>query len=307
MNQYNCEPLKIGDRFNHPRDGWYEIISIPAPNRAEIKFDNTGYVCVRSFHNVRHGKVRDRQGVWFHHVGERYQNKQGDWYTLIDIPQMKVGTVRFDVTGTEITTAMCNVKSGNIKDFNKPTIFGVGYIGKRREIGKTNKTEAYRHWHNLLKRCYDEKVWNKHPTYKDCLVCEQWHNFSVFEQWFNENYMAGYCLDKDVLVKGNKVYSPETCCFVPNEINVLFTKRQNHRGKLPIGVVYSESKQKYKVCFSRGKKTYYIGYFQSTEKAFAAYKQEKETYIKEVANKWKERIASNVYEAMMKYEVEITD
>lgn len=68
--------------------------------------------------------------------------------------------------------------------------------------------------------------------------------------------MVGWALDKDILVKGNKIYSPETCCFVPQEINNLFTKRKSCRGTLPIGVKYIKENKKFSASFSRNKKNY---------------------------------------------------
>jgi hypothetical protein len=77
----------------------------------------------------------------------------------------------------------------------------------------------------MMMRCYSLKWSSKFPTYKDCIVDERWHNFQIFGEWFEENYVEGFELDKDILGKSSKIYSPETCCFVPQEINLMFTKR----------------------------------------------------------------------------------
>ena len=78
----------------------------------------------------------------------------------------------------------------------------------------------------MLERCYSQKTQEKHTTYKECSVSEEWYNFQNFAEWMDKNYnyetMQKWHLDKDILFKGNKIYSPERCAFVPQEINVLF-------------------------------------------------------------------------------------
>ena len=117
----------------------------------------------------------------------------------------------------------------------------------------------------------------------------------------------GFQLDKDILVKGNKVYSEDTCCFVPAEINYLIIKANRIRGKYPIGIYEDKQAGKFKVRISVGGKQKHIGRYYCEKEAFYAYKQAKEAYIKEVAEKWKDKIDPKVYDALMQYDVEITD
>lgn len=178
------------------------------------------------------------------HIGDIIHGKYGDYEIIERIP-IKKAKIRFIDTGTVVVDTIGNVLRGTVKDYMKPIIFGVGYIGFRSKRGlSVGRSKSYYTWHNMLKRCYDEESLKKRPTYSDCYVCEEWKCFANFEKWFKENHIAGYCLDKDILFKNNKMYSPQTCCFVPNEINCILTKRQNKRGDLPIGVRYSDSKKK---------------------------------------------------------------
>ena len=117
--------------------------------------------------------------------------------------------------------------------------------------------------------------------------------------------MQGWHLDKDILIKGNKIYSPETCCFVPQEVNILFIKNSKRREGLPIGVY--KQKNSFVAHLSKGKEQIYLGSFSTIEECFQAYKIAKEEYIKEMADKWKPLIHLKVYEAMYNYKVEITD
>lgn len=183
-----------------------------------------------------------------------------------------------------------------------------GVIDKRGINSESDK-KPHQHWKEMIKRCYDPNNLKVHPTYNDCSVCDEWLTYSTFKCWFDDNYMEGYQLDKDILVKGNKVYSPDTCCFVPREINTLFVKRQNQRGDYPIGVSYDKGRGKYASGLTMRGKRIALGRFLTSSEAFQAYKTAKEAYIKEVANEYYSdgRITKRVYDALMRYEVEITD
>lgn len=304
--------VKVGDRYYHPIHGWYEVIGIVDTRTVTIKFDNTQTVRDVSKYRILNGRIKDYKSPFYHQVGESYTNKYGR-YEIIKILPHKKALVKFENTGTIVEGSICNIRKGSVKDFNSPEIFGVGYIGCFRNNERTSKDRAYIVWRNMLMRCYDEKTYIKHPTYKGCTVCEEWHNYSNFKQWFDENYIEGYVIDKDILFKGNKVYSSETCCFVPNEINALFTKRQNHRGEFPIGVKFCKEQRRFKACyksmFTKDNIKTYIGCFSTPEEAFEAYKKAKEEYIKEVAEKYYKEgtISEKVYNALMNYKVEITD
>lgn len=164
----------------------------------------------------------------------------------------------------------------------------------------------------MMKRCYSERYQKLKPSYVGTKVCESWLKPENFYDWFSENYnpdiMANWQLDKDILVKDNKVYSPETCCFVPKEINALFTKRQNRRGEYPIGVSKIKyGKKPYFSCLGKYGKRVRLGYYETPQEAFIAYKQAKELHIKEIADSFKHLIEDRVYKALYAYKVEITD
>ena len=210
-----------------------------------------------------------------------------------------------------------NFKKGNVKCPYEPNICGIGYIGegeyKVSENGK--QTKCYNVWYDMLKRCYDEKCQEKHPTYKDCKVSEEFHNFQDFGKWFDNNYYEiegeKMCLDKDILVKHNKVYSPETCIFVPERINTLFIKCDKSRGDSVIGT--SPKDGKYQVScnlinpVTGESKKEYLGFYDTQEKGFETYKYYKEKNIKEVAEYFKRYIPIELYQVLYSYEVEIDD
>lgn len=162
----------------------------------------------------------------------------------------------------------------------------------------------------MLERCYSPKYHAKEAPYKDCSVCDEWLTYSNFKRWFDDpdnGYHGGYQLDKDILVKGNKIYSPDTCCFVPQEMNKLLMLRKSRRGVLPIGVAATGCS--YRAQISINGKRFCFGLFTTPEAAFNAYKEAKEQNVKVLAEKYyKEgKITERVYNALLDYRVEITD
>lgn len=211
----------------------------------------------------------------------------------------------------------CAFKKGEIKCPYEPRYFGKGYLGegkyKVRENGKNKK--EFKIWYNMLERCYDPKYQEKYPTYKDCIVEEYLLNFQHMCEWLEENYYEipseVMCLDKDILCKGNKVYSRETCIFVPERINSLFVKNDNDRGDCPIGVDPTLSGSYQARCNNGYGKQIYLGSYLTKEEAFRVYKQYKEKLIKKTIDSYEGKIPephySRLREAMYNYKVEIDD
>lgn len=168
---------------------------------------------------------------------------------------------------------------------------------------------SYHVWQDILYRCHTAKGNIDCPSYVGCSICEEWRYFSNFKRWFDENYVEGYYLDKDILEKGNKVYDPERCVFVPQEINMLLCKANRIRGKYPIGVSYHNQCNKFTAKVTINNRNIHLGLFLTPEEAFYAYKEAKEQHIKNMAQEYydKGKISEKVYNALMRYEVEITD
>lgn len=197
-----------------------------------------------------------------------------------------------------------------IRDFRIPSVQGIGFIGDGEHTTHIKRvpTKVYLVWLGMFQRCYNKRHQKIYPSYKGCTVDEIWHNFQVFAEWFTDNYIEGFVLDKDILVKGNKIYSPETCCFVPQEINQMLVKRNKSRGKYPLGVYKNKDSNKFVALVSIGKsRQKHLGIFNTPEEAFKAYKKAKEDLIKDLANKWKEIIKETVYKAVYNWIVEIGD
>lgn len=210
-----------------------------------------------------------------------------------------------------------NFKLGNLKCPYERRTFGVGYLGEGKYKTSENKkhTRVYDTWVNMLNRCYNKEFHKRRPTYTNCEAYNDWLCFQEFGKWDEDNYYKiegeTMCLDKDILVKHNKIYSPDTCIYVPQIINVLFERSNKSRGNLPIGL--APRGNKYEVSCSiydfekRKRKTMHLGYYDTKEKAFQVYKQYKESHIRKVADYYKNKIPQKLYDAMYNYQVSIND
>ena len=193
-----------------------------------------------------------------------------------------------------------------------PSMFGVGYWGMPN-VDVFDKT--YIRWHNMLARCYSEKHHKRFPSYRECKVADEWLNYSNYKKWIDENYYTVddevMEVDKDILHKGNKLYSPDNCVFVPRSINSLFVSGKASRGDLPIGITRSKNGKEYIVrarSNQAGKhKQRIVGHYDNIIDAFEKYKEEKEKLIQETAEQYKDKIPQKLYDAMMNWVVDIGD
>jgi len=246
-------------------------------------------------------------------LGESNMLNCGEVATIVKYNSAHDMIIKFDKTGELIQCEYVDFKRGGIKSHFTPSVFGVGIVGMILTVNEDGKQlDSYHKWVAMLERCYDKKLHIKHPTYIDCSVSKEWHYYPTFVKWYNENIYEveneTMCLDKDILIKGNKIYSPETCCFVPQEINLLFTKANARRGNNPIGVDYIKKNSNYRARCKFGKgESIHLGIYNNSTDAFYAYKKYKEMVIKSIADKYKNKIPLILYEALYKYEVEITD
>ena len=256
-------------------------------------------------------------------VREKFMNKTftsnnyGDYVVVEALEDDKV-RVNFLNTGNTEVINRCQIISGSVRDssidvVSKPRtnniIRKVGNKGEDKNLVKEN-FRIYQTWCSMLQRCYFPKTEYIKRNYEGCTVSENFKYFPYFCDWYNSQtgFSNGdWQLDKDILFKGNKLYSEDTCVLVPREINVLCIKRNKARGKYPIGVTYCKSTNKFKAQLSKQGVVTGVGNYNTEIEAFYAYKVAKEAYIKEVANKWKDKIDPRVYDALTTWVIEITD
>ena len=220
--------------------------------------------------------------------------------------------IQFLNTGFETKVQLGSIRNGEVKDQYSPSVYGIGIVGTKYLISEGGVlTKEYMLWKSMLKRCYSDIYKKQRPTYEGCEVSENFKNYEYFYEWCNKQVGFGnkdWQLDKDLLIKGNKIYSENTCVFIPKEINSMLIKSDKKRGEYLIGVCWRKKDKAFIAQVNKNKgKQEYLGLFNTEIEAFNAYKQAKENFIKEQANKWKSQIDLRAYEALMNYQVEITD
>ena len=236
-------------------------------------------------------------------------NRCGDVVVVEYIASNRV-LIRFLNTNNEMFVGMSALRKGLIKDKAQITTCNYGIIDIDGASMGDVMTREYYLWNNMINRCYNEKSLIKSPNYMKCGVDERWKYLSAFKEWCNNQIgfeQEGWALDKDILVKGNKVYSPETCCFVPVEINCALTNNKKVRGEFPQGVIWNSNKTRYRARIQRKNKWESLGTYDTPEEAFYVYKPIKEAYIRYLAGIWRDKIDPRVYEALMNWTIEITD
>ena len=245
-------------------------------------------------------------------VGKILKSKNSGDFKVLKYDDSKNVEIQFVTTGFEVTATLGNIKSGEVKDPYTPSVYGVGVLGAKY-LSTINgvQTKEYKLWKNMLERCYSDALKKKNPTYEGCEVSENFKSYEYFYEWCNEQIgfsNQDWQLDKDLLIKGNKVYSEDSCVFLHKDINLLLTKRTASRGKHLIGVYWCKTSKFFKAQVGKSKgKREHLGCFNTEIEAFNAYKQAKESYIKEQAEKYKLQIDERAYEALLNYEVSVDD
>ena len=245
-------------------------------------------------------------------VGKVCKSLNSGNFKVLKYNDAKNVEIQFLKTGFETVATLGNIRKGLIKDPYSPSVYGVGITGVKYQITINGvNTKEYDLWKDMLRRCYSDSLKKKYPTYIDCEVSDKFKSYEYFYEWCNKQIgfnNKGWHLDKDLLIKGNKVYSENSCVFIPHEINSLLIKCDASRGEHLIGVCWNKKDNAFvaHVGKSKGKREY-LGYFKTEIEAFNAYKKAKEAFIKEQANKWKSQIDERAYNALMNYQVDITD
>lgn len=157
-------------------------------------------------------------------VGDIYKTNSCGMVKVVEYKNNQKVKVEFLDTKFSLWTAKWCILAGKVRDRLKPSICGVGIVGsgKYQAVVKRKKTSAFSCWSEMITRCYGASYLKRRPTYASVTVCNEWLNFQNFAAWFYENYPddgVNICLDKDIKIPGNKVYSPDACLFTTREEN----------------------------------------------------------------------------------------
>ena len=264
-------------------------------------------------------------------VGDVFKSNNCGEFEVVELVSNKKSRVRFLSTDGTIETHNSSISCGKISDPLQikqrskiprtkrdpltKTVCGVGYLGvgkyKAGAGGSGKLTREYRVWTQMIVRCYDDSKDNASRYVKrGVIVCDEWHCFQTFAEWFNRYSREGYQLDKDIIVQGSKIYSPETCCMVPQKINALFiTGSYSVKSKrLPVGLTEYPTKKyglRYSVNVRVDGKQICKGIYPDIEEALDSYTKAKEGIVKEMAREYLEKglITTWVYRALMRWKV----
>tara|TARA_R110000851_G_scaffold63646_2_gene145466 strand:- start:980 stop:1729 length:750 start_codon:yes stop_codon:yes gene_type:complete len=243
-------------------------------------------------------------------IGNTFVNNQGLSFTIVDVITNDRCKIRFDHSKYDKIVYKTNIRRGEVKD-DTYTCGGKGYFDMCLSY---IQSPVYTLWSSIFFRCYNENQLKKRPTYKGCTVCPEWCVFSNFYKWYTENYVDGWHLDKDLKKKGNKVYCPAFCMFIPQELNSITVLSDGIRGDLPVGVGRSASSiNPYKAEIRwtengvRMKK--HLGCFSTVEETFSCYRSAKLQVIKEKANRYYTQgvISCDTRDIILRYDISIED
>jgi len=240
-------------------------------------------------------------------VGDRFSTNEGGTVTVSEyINYRKILIKHNDVHSHKAYTDSSTLRLGQLRNPYKPSAYDLGYLGvgrfKSSFDGKT--TNEYCIWRRMLERCLCPVYQNRCPSYIGCSVDSKWLNFQLFCEWLTNHsyYGLGYDLDKDLLTKGNKIYSPEHCSLIPNEINVVIITGKVKSNDMPVGVRRSR-RGLFVAHLSIDGSYFHLGTFECPNEAHKAYVIAKEDYVKTKALEWRDRIAPNVFDALMNWTV----
>lgn len=193
------------------------------------------------------------------------------------------------------------------------TVCGVGFNDSLVSVFVSGRTVwQYDLWVSILKRCYQKNTRCKNEAYKGVTVCDEWLSFANFFGWLNKEVgyrgkPVGMELDKDLIIKGNRVYSPEACSFVPSCVNTLLISCKVARGEWPVGVCFHKNNGWFVARLNCYGVVKHLGNYSTPEDAFAVYKIAKEAHIKVVAIQHKDVLKPAVFESLMGWEINIDD
>jgi len=209
-------------------------------------------------------------------VGEEFTTNEGYIAKVIN-GGSKVGYCTIQINDWVKEVQVTNLRRSKVKYPYHPIWYNKGYLGDGRYKSSINGKQLiqYKKWNHMLERCYDPKYQKIEPTYIGCSVDPKWHNYQVFAEWFDNNYVDGYQLDKDLLIKGNKIYSEDNCIFIPKRLNSFLTNKHRNNTSGEIGVHWDKFSEKWRsrITNTTTGKSINLGLFDDLIKASKAYKK----------------------------------
>lgn len=261
--------------------------------------------------------MTNHKGCKYFSVGDTRKNNEGDEFKIVEYIDARNVVIEWSC-GQQDVVQSANIRAGGISYYNRITVQGVGYLGYGRFVHGNRKLKdgqmvipnhLHRHWRHLISRTHGDKP----DRYEDATMDSEWYNLQNFLEWAvnqignsnKEDNGRYWCIDKDILVEGNKRYSENTCIFVPNDINVFFAKQEiGNTGYLGVNYIKPATKgakEGYIArCHNNGERQY-LGYYDTPLQAYLAYREAKIAVAKELASKWEGEVDGRVIEALLKF------
>ena len=282
------EKYGVGTIHKTTKSGDIEIIEVLKNEKRLIRFLDGGFEKITNISSIRTGKVLCKEKEKYA-VGTKHNTNQGYILEITAVVDRKYRELKFENYDYKFIRPIGDIKAKNIKNPYHPTVGGIGYLG----VGKYKPSEGfvinkyYSIWHGMINRCINsDKL--KYKTYKDTVICEEWYNFQNFAKWYEENYPkhiegVNFELDKDLLQYGlkNKIYSPQTCIFLPKKVNI-FLIESNINNSSGFSCVYLHKKaNKFQVRLTEflSGNNIYLGLYSDITIAKIAYNNERNNQI----------------------------
>lgn len=310
---------RIGEKTYNNQGMLMTIVAYRRSDDIDVKFEDDFIVKNTTYQSFKLKNIRNRNyeinyaKIKKHMDKIIYNSQQIGMKIIRQIDRTHVEVEFLDDTHYKTITLFITYLAGKVINPYAPTVYGVGIIGENIDCC----SKEYEAWHGILRRCFDEKTKIKRYTYEKCTVCNSWLTYKNFFNWLHqqenfEKWLHGdrWAVDKDIIFKGNKLYSPDTCFLVPNRVNAQLLKSDAIRGDYFIGVTYHKQSSKYESQSNDGNgNKVHLGLYENEQDAFKAYKKYKEKVIKKVANEEYKigSITKRCYECLLNYRVEITD
>lgn len=257
--------------------------------------------CIR--YNVRYNHfIEGKVDKIKQRVGEIYKLKCGATARIIEYRGVKDVDIKI-LENEEIIRNLQynNIKEGSVRPRYYPSVYSIGYLGESSIYENGKISLSYQKWNSMIERCYA----GRHDAYKDVAVCEEWHNYSNFKKWFDENYYKvddeQMDIDKDILSEKSKIYSPNTCLIIPHYLNVLILDNKQSESQYGTGI--SKKGNKYIARVSKKGKRVCVGAYSSLHDAKQSYMESKTKYIKEIIELYKSKIPNKVYVSLLNYKL----
>jgi len=268
---------------------YFEIVEKLGKAKVKIKFKSNNFEKIVTYSSIQNKSSRNNS-TWtsLYEVGMIFKTNENFYVEIIEKIKDKKSKIKFlDEYGYEKVILNNSLKLGTVHNPFFKSVFGVGYIG----IGNysTKQKDIYFGWSSMIRRCYSKVYQNLQPTYIGTKVCDEWHNFQNFAKWYDENFPkhiegVRFQLDKDLLQQDimDRIYSPETCVFLPSYVNSFLPNRNK---KLePVGIYWNKKLKKWRVKITdfNTKKLIHLGLFLDKDEAIEVYEKYRASKLESV-------------------------